>query len=99
MDRRLREDIHREGSIPAIRLPIGLRLCCTRYTVRHGCLASVTNGPESHAIKEEKNYRQSGRSCKGRGSPAWTCYTWPEHRDPYYRHYEHHVLFVPLLGA
>lgn len=54
MDRRLCEDIHHEDSIPAIRLPIGLRPCCTRHTVRHGCLASVTNGSESHAISKKK---------------------------------------------
>lgn len=54
MDRRRCEDIHHEDSNPAIHLPSGLRLCCTQYTVRRGCLASVTNGSESHAISKKK---------------------------------------------
>lgn len=56
--------------------------------MRRGCLTGVTKSSESHVTsrggKRKKAYRQSGRSCKDRGNPAWTCYTWPERRDPYY---------------
>lgn len=47
-------DVHHEDSILAIHLQFGLRLCCTQYRVRRGCLASVTKSSESHAISKKK---------------------------------------------